>query len=217
MDRDFWQARWDEGRIGFHQNDINPYLQRYWPTLEAARGAAFVPLCGKSKDMLWLRAQGQAVIGVEIVERAVEDFFAENNLAAENYRQSEFTVREGDGVKLFCGDFFKLDADDLNGVTAVYDRASLIALPPPLRERYACHLRTILPYKVNMLLVTLDYPQHEMDGPPFAVTAEEVAALYQKYFHVEHVHVEDVLAANPRFQEQGLTRLQEKVYLLRAR
>lgn len=217
MDRDFWQARWDEGRIGFHQNDINPYLQRYWPTLEAARGAAFVPLCGKSKDMLWLRAQGQAVIGVEIVARAVEEFFAENNVAAKNYRQSEFTVWEGDGIKLFCGDFFKLDADDLNGVTAVYDRASLIALPPPLRERYACHLRTILPHKVNMLLVTLDYPQHEMDGPPFAVTLEEVAALYQKYFHVEHMYIEDVLAANPRFQEQGLTRLQEKIYLLRAR
>src|SRR3569623_953180 len=40
----------------------------------------FIPLCGKSKDMLWLRAQGHAVIGVEVVARAVEAFFAENAL-----------------------------------------------------------------------------------------------------------------------------------------
>ncbi len=218
MNRDFWQARWDEGRIGFHQDEINPYLERYWRDVNvAAGGRVWVPLCGKSKDMLWLRRQGHPVLGVEIVPRAVEAFFAENDLIAETRQQGAFTVWESEGFTLYCGDVFQLTAADVADVAGVYDRASLIALPPALRERYAAHLRAILPAAANILLVTMDYPQAEMQGPPYAVTEQEVAALYQKYFDIEQVRAEDILAAEPRFQEQGLTRLQEKVYVLRAR
>ena len=53
----------------------------------------------------------------------------------------------------------------------MYDRASLIALPPEMRERYARHLAGILPPATQILLITLDYPQPEMPGPPFAVSA----------------------------------------------
>ena len=218
MDKVFWQARWEEGRIGFHQEEINPYLQRYWPRLNVPAGASvFVPLCGKSKDMLWLRERGHLVIGVEIVARAAEDFFAENNIEADTYQQDMLTVWEGEGVKLYCGDFFRLDASNLNEVVAVYDRASLVALPPELRSRYAAHLRAILPRKAGVLLVTMDYAQSEMQGPPFAVSAEEVETLYGKHFDIEQVHAEDILAANAKFREQGITRLQEKVFLLTAR
>lgn len=216
MNREFWQARWDEGRIGFHQDEVNPHLQRYWQSLGIPPGATvFVPLCGKSRDMLWLRDQGHPVIGVEIVPRAVEAFFAENGLVATQRPQGSLTLWESKGIKIFRGDFFDITADDVAGVGAVYDRASLIALPPALRQRYAAHLRAILPDKMKVLLVTMDYPQSEMDGPPFAVTEHEVAALYQDYFKIEQVCSEDILAANPRFQEQGLSRLLEKVYILR--
>ena len=218
MNREFWQARWDEGRIGFHQDEVNPYLQRYWRKLDVAPGATvFVPLCGKSRDMLWLRGRGYSVIGVEVVPRAVEAFFAENHLPATQQRRGPFTLWESEGIKILQGDFFELAANDVAGIAAVYDRASLIALPPPLRQRYAAHLRAILPGKMNVLLVTMDYPQTEMDGPPFAVTEQEVAALYQDHFKIEQVCSEDILAANPRFQEQGLSRLLEKVYMLRRR
>jgi thiopurine S-methyltransferase len=217
MNRDFWQARWDEGRIGFHQDEVNPHLQRYWPGLAVPPGATvFVPLCGKSRDMLWLRDHGYFVIGVEIVPRAVEAFFAENGLTATQRPHGAFTLWESEDTKIFQGDFFDLAANDVAGIAAVYDRASLIALPPPIRQRYAAHLRAILPDKMNVLLVTMDYVQVEMDGPPFAVTVQEVAALYQDYFKIEQVYSEDILAANPRFQEQGLSRLLEKVYVLRA-
>lgn len=218
MDRDFWQARWDEGRIGFHQEEVNPYLERYWPGLGAASGATvLVPLCGKSRDMLWLRDLGHAVIGVEIVPRAVEAFFAENNITATQQPYGAFTLWEGEGIKIFQGDFFALGAAEVAGIGAVYDRASLIALPPAMRQRYADHLRAILPDKMSVLLVTMDYEQAEMDGPPFAVTEHEVAALYQDAFKIEHVYSDDILAATPRFQQQGLSRLLEKVYVLRAR
>lgn len=218
MNRDFWQARWDEGRIGFHQDEINPHLQRYWPMLGVAPGATvFVPLCGKSRDMLWLRDRGYSVIGVEIVPRAVEDFFAENNLTATPRPYGAFTLWESEDIKILQGDFFDLSADDVAGIAAVYDRASLIALPPAMRQRYAAQLRGILPSKMSVLLVTMDYPQAEMDGPPFAVTEREIALLYQDYFKIELLCSEDILAANPRFQDQGLSRLQERIYVLTER
>lgn len=218
MNREFWQARWDEGRIGFHQDEVNPYLQRYWQKLGVAPGATvLVPLCGKSKDMLWLRGQGHPVVGVEIVPRAVQAFFAENDLAATQQRHGAFTLWRGEDIKIFQGDFFELTANDLAGIAAVYDRASLIALPPAMRQRYAQHLRAILPGKMNVLLVTMDYPQAEMEGPPFAVTEQEVDALHKENFKIEQVCAEDILAANPRFQEQGLSRLLEKVYVLSLR
>ena len=215
MEREFWHTRWEEGRIGFHQDEINPYLQRYWPAMGVPAGTTvFVPLCGKSKDMIWLRDQGHSVIGVEIIPRAVEDFFDENGLSATCRTHDAFTVWQDQDFKIFQGDFFDITANDVAGIGVVYDRASLIALPPPLRRRYAEHLRTILPSRLKVLLVTMDYPQHEMDGPPFAVAEQEVTALYQDHFAIEQLCREDILAANPRFQQQGLSSLMEKVYIL---
>jgi thiopurine S-methyltransferase len=218
MSGEFWQARWEEGRIGFHLDDVNPYLSRYWPLLDVPPTATvFVPLCGKSRDMLWLRDQGYGVVGVEIVPQAVEAFFAENGLAATHRPHGAFTLWTGERIKIYQGDIFDITASDVEDVDAVYDRASLIALPPVLRQRYAAHLHAILPSIMNVLLVTMEYPQSEMAGPPFAVTAQEVEALHTENFKIEQVCSEDILAANPLFQEQGLSRLLEKVYLLRAR
>ncbi|HEX5420460.1 MAG TPA: thiopurine S-methyltransferase [Gammaproteobacteria bacterium] len=215
---DFWQAAWDQGRIGFHQNETSPYLQRYWPSLNVSPGSkVLVPLCGKSRDMLWLREQGHTVIGVEIVQQAVEAFFAENRLSAAARSGGPLTLWTTEGIEILQGDFFDLTAGEVAGVGAVYERASLVALPPDTRRRYAGHLRSILPAKADILLVTMDYPQAEMNGPPFAVSEEEVAMLYGDAFEIVRVSAKDVLEANPRFRERGLSQLTERVYILRAR
>jgi thiopurine S-methyltransferase len=218
MDPAFWQSGWDEGRIGFHQHEINPYLQRYWPRLSVAPGArVFVPLCGKSLDMLWLREQGHNVVGVEVVPRAVEAFFAENHLSAETRPQGALLAWAAEGIEIYQGDFFDLTAAETAGVAAVYDRASLVALPPAMRKKYAAQLRAIVPEKADVLLITMEYPQEQMSGPPFAVSEREVTDLYGDAFDVERLCSEDALAANPRFRERGLTRLTDQVYILRAR
>jgi thiopurine S-methyltransferase len=218
MERDFWQTAWNEGRIGFHQAEINPYLQRYWSRLNLARPAkVFVPMCGKSRDMLWLRAQGCSVIGVEIARPAVEAFFAENDIEVERRPAVAFVLWAGNGIEIYQGDFFDLTAEDTTGVQAVFDRASLVALPEAMRQRYAAHLRALLPESAEVLLVTMEYPQAEMNGPPFAVTQDEVAALYGESFEIEPVGSNDVLAANPHFRERGLSRLTERIYVLRGR
>lgn len=215
MDKGFWLERWQRAEIGFHQSEINPYLLRHWHALQVKPGSqVFVPLCGKSLDMLWLRQQGHDVLGVELSPIAVRDFFVENGMTPTHVAGSPFERCEAQDIRILCGDFFDLTRADMAQVGAVYDRASLVALPLEMRAHYAHHLLHILPPGTPMLLVTFDYPQQEMAGPPFAVSPQEVRALYGDHAEVRLLAQEDVLEQNPRFKARGVTRLQENVYQL---
>ena len=218
MKKDFWLGRWEREEIHFHQDEFNPYLHQYWHDLHLARDSqVFVPLCGKSHDMLWLLEQGHRVLGVELSNIAVQAFFKENGYTPQHDVRGKFDSCEANGIGILCGDFFDLSKDDLANVTGVYDRASLIALPPEMRERYIRHLASILPPATQILLITVDYPQPEMPGPPFSVSSGEVEALYREHAEVRLLAQLDVLAQNPRFQERGLSRLQENICLLTLR
>lgn len=218
MEKGFWLERWERTEIGFHQNEVNPSLKRFWKELNVAPGSeVFVPLCGKSLDMVWLREQGSYVLGVELSPVAVKDFFHEQALAYEHASSGAFDNYLAEGYCLACGDFFDLSENDLAQVAGVYDRASLVALPPGMRERYARHLVGILPAGTRILLVALDYPQDQMSGPPFAVTEAEVRALYGAYADIRLLASEDVLDENPRFRQRGLSRLVENVFVLTLR
>jgi thiopurine S-methyltransferase len=218
MNKEFWIERWERAEIGFHQDEINPYLFKYWPELKSPQGSeVFVPLCGKSRDMVWLREQGSYVLGVELSPLAVKDFLHEQGMSAQRVSGGRFDNYITDGFCLACGDFFDLSKEDMVRVSAVYDRASLVALPPEMRESYAQHLASILPRGTKILLVTFDYPQHEMQGPPFAVSVNEVNTLYGKYAEIRLLAQEDVLYQNPRFKQRGVTRMQENIFLLTLR
>ena len=216
MKKEYWLERWEREDIGFHQSTINPYLLEYWQRLHLARNSeVFVPLCGKSRDMLWLHEQGHGVLGVELSYHAAQAFFTENGYTPQCTASNTFTHLTADDMHILCGDLFDLGKHDLANVSAVYDRAALIALPPEMRERYVHHLLHILPPDVQILLITLDYPDSEMSGPPFPVSREEVITLYQLRADIRLLAQQDVLAQNPRFQERGLSRLQEHVFLLK--
>ena len=215
MTQKYWLDRWERNDIGFHQNDVNPHLLRYWHTLNLkANSTIFVPLCGKAYDMIWLRNRGHAVLGVELSALAINAFYQENRLTPHRWPNGKFDHYSADYIDILCGDFFDLDKNSLTKISAVYDRASLIALPPEIRQRYAKHMLQILPPDTQILLVSLDYPQSEMQGPPYAITPEEIAALYGHKTEINLLEQTDVLEENPRFQERGLTQLQESVYLL---
>jgi len=218
MKKDFWLERWQREEIHFHQDELNPYLLQYWQGLHLVRDSlVFVPLCGKSRDMLWLREHGHRVLGVELSAIAVQAFFKESGLAPQSVTAGKFDSCEANGIRILCGDFFDLGKDDLAKVSAVYDRASLIALPPEIRERYVRHLVSILPPATQILLVTVDYPQAEMQGPPFSVAPGEVEALYREHAEVRLLAQPDVLAQNPRFEQRGLSQMRENIFLLTLR
>lgn len=218
MDAEFWHERWQRNQIGFHQHEINSHLQAFWGNLAAPAGSRiFVPLCGKSRDMLWLRSQNLNVTGVEISPVAVRDFFAENALEPTVTQQGDFERWEADGLMILLGDFFALAAADVADCAGVFDRASLIALPPAMRARYAQHLLAVLPRGVQTLLITLEYDQQQMNGPPFSVQEAEVLALYAEHCQVDRLLAINALEDEPGFRQRGLNRLEEKVYLLTPR
>ncbi|MBI3479753.1 MAG: thiopurine S-methyltransferase [Nitrosomonadales bacterium] len=218
MKKDFWLERWEKEEIGFHQDEINPCLREFWQKLRIGYGSlVFVPLCGKSLDMQWLREQGHQVVGVELSAIAAQAFFQENEYIPQHTVREPFDCYEVNGIRILCGDFFDLGREELTGVRAVFDRASLIALPPEMRVRYARHMTSILPRAAQILLVTIDYPQQEMSGPPFSVTVSEIETLYGEHADVRLLAQRDVLAQNLRFQQRGLSRLQENTVLLTLR
>jgi len=215
LKKEFWLERWEREETGFHQDEFNPYLRQYWQTLRIDRHSmVFVPLCGKSRDMLWLHEQAHRILGVELSEIAVRAFYEDNGYVPTHSTLEKFELYEADDIRILCGDFFDLGKAGLEQVKAVYDRASLVALPPEMRERYARHLAGILPPGTKILLITFDYPQLEMQGPPFAVSTGEVEAFYRDFANVSLLAQLDVLAQNPRFQQRGLSRLHENIFLL---
>lgn len=218
MKQEFWLERWQKGEIGFHQAEFNGYLTRYWPQLGLSGGErVFVPLCGKSLDMLWLRQQGHGVVGCELSDQAVLAFWEENDLECTCHPAASHIRFQGDEIALLVGDYFQLTPADLAGVTAVFDRAALIAMPPEMRPGYVAQMARLLPSGAQMLLVTMEYHQHEMSGPPFTVAADEVEELYAPHFEVELLESVSTLDDNPRFRQRGLTALGEKVWRLRRR
>ena len=180
MDAAFWLSRWEKREIGFHQEDINRFLKQYWATLELTKGSTvLVPLCGKSKDMLWLVEQGYHVLGVELSETAVQEFFEEWKVHPKVDQRGSFKRYSGRNVELLVGDFFALIAENLENVTAVYDRAALVALPPDMRSNYANLLAKILPAKTQSLLISFEYAIGAIKGPPFSIPIETVKCLFE--------------------------------------
>lgn len=213
MHIDFWKQRWENQQIGFHLDQVNPNLAQYWNEIPVSQGQqVLVPLCGKSLDMVWLAAQGCHVMGVECSEQALQQFIDEQQLAVTTTQQDEFTLYHAGEIQLLQGDFFKLSDSLLQSVSAVYDRASLIALPAEMRTQYVELLQRNLPQSVSILLVTLDYDQALMQGPPFAVSHNEVEHLYQPSFDVCLLDERDVIDDSPRFRQSGLSHMFERVY-----
>ena len=218
MDADFWLQRWREGRIGFHRSDVMPLLQKHWPTLDVPRGThVLVPLCGKSLDMPWLASQGFQVRGVELAKLATEQFFAEQKLHPQSRTATYGTHYIADEIEIIQADIFEIDKALLAECGAVYDRAALVALPPPMRERYAREIYDHLPAGCRGLLITLEYPQYEMQGPPFSVEEREVHRLFGEQWNVDLLERRDILADQPTFSEQGVSALHTAVYALRRR
>ncbi len=215
---EFWHDRWQRGEIGWHLEQVNPLLEAYWPRLGLPPGGqVLVPLCGKSRDLLWLAAQGHRVVGVELSPVAVAGFFSEQGLQPDRSAEGPFECYQVDEIRLLCGDFFDLAREQVGELAALFDRGSLIALPHELRRPYADRLVALTRADSQGLLITLEYHQAEMAGPPFSVPEEEVAALFGDAFRIERLIDIEVLAENPGLAARGLSRLREGVYRLSPR
>ncbi len=216
MDRTFWLERWQRGEIGFHTPNVQPPLVKFWPRLDVAKGAmVFVPLAGKSVDMVWLAEQGYRVVGVELSELAIEEFFKALNVRPSVRQVGKFSVTWSGAIELWRGDFFDLSASELPPLDAAYDRAAFVAMPDDMQRRYANKLAELMPAGAPVLLIGLDYDPREMKGPPFPIPHSDVESLLGGNFSIDVLDSRDGLAKSEHLKKRGVTRLEEVTYLLR--
>jgi thiopurine S-methyltransferase len=212
MDKQFWVHAWEEGRTGFHQSQFNDKLLTYFPQLLSRENQkVLVPLCGKSKDMLWLALQGLEVRGIELYEEAVRAFFAENKLPPpEVTRDQNFVTYSQGRFRISSGNFFKFH--ETAAYDLIYDRAALVALPPEMRRDYVNVLRRALKENGKYLLLTYEYDESELQGPPFSIPEEEVRKLYGKDFSIKKLESLRPKQESARFDP--VTSLKQTVYIL---
>ncbi|WP_130803266.1 thiopurine S-methyltransferase [Acinetobacter ihumii] len=213
MQHEFWHQRWQENRIGFHQFRPTPLMLEHFAQLKLHQNARiFVPLSGKTLDISWLIQQGFRVAAIELSQIAVvaliqqlaEDFNFDFRMSEQN-RLIHYAHPQ---VDLFVGDIFDLSPAQLGQVDAIYDRAALIALPKPMRHRYAQHL-TQLTHQAPQFLISYEYEQNSFEGPPFSVEPLEIQQLYAEHYQIQLLKQQSVDAQQNKGQNP-----QSKVWLL---
>jgi len=209
MDEDFWQNRWATNKIVFHEKDGNKLLARHFDVIEMPEGARyFLPLCGKTGDIARLLSKGYRVVGIELAETAIQQLFQELDVTPEISEIGPLKLYSAQNLNIFVGNFFDLTAETLGTVDAVYDRAALVALPVDMRPRYSAHLATITQHAKQML-ITFEYVQNDMDGPPFNLDENEVRTHYADAYEIELIRRIDIPGGL-----KGQVKANETVWLL---
>lgn len=192
MDPNFWHDRWANNELGWHERDFHPQLTAHFHQLALPAGSrVFVPLCGKTRDIVWLLQQGYAVVGIELSELAVQQLFSELGVQAEVTQHAALLCYSAPGLNVFVGDIFQLTPQLLGKVDASYDRAALVALPPAMRDSYAQHMLAVT-QQAPQLLICFEYDQKIMAGPPHSVNAAEIWRHYGTTYRLQLVDVRAV-------------------------
>ncbi|QOL24640.1 thiopurine S-methyltransferase [Thalassotalea sp. LPB0316] len=213
MEASFWHNCWQKDSIGFHQDELHPFLTQYiQPLIGAQDHKVFVPLCGKSLDMFFW-AEHMQVDGCELSEIACRDFFEDHNIDYQTHLKPPFVCYSKDEIRLYQGDIFELSPEMLGKVDWVYDRAALIALPKSLQLQYVDYIRSLVTTGVKLALITLEFPPEELSGPPFPVFQADVNHLFDG-FNIELIGEREL--TNKQFARRtfDVSFLREKLYLI---
>ncbi|XP_077352059.1 putative thiopurine S-methyltransferase isoform X2 [Festucalex cinctus] len=214
-----WEQRWMENRISFHKPQVHEMLaSKIDKALAGRKGVRFFfPLCGKAVDMKWLADMGHSIVGVEISEKAIQQFFMENNLT---YSEERIAALHGakvfrnleKNISLYNCDLYNLSTSVVGQFGAIWDRGSLVAINPRDREKYASTIVPLMANDCKYLLDTLLYNPEIYEGPPFLVPDEEVHLLFGERCNIELLHSKDSMMDVHR--DLGFDYLTEHVFLL---
>jgi thiopurine S-methyltransferase len=199
---DSWIARWTNSsgaKIGWHKFQPNEILVKHEKNFlgESKKHTVLVPLCGKSVDLTYMADHGHTVVGVEGVKEAIEMFSDESgeSLLLDNYNNwfLGHGTRATGALAIVNGDYLTQTEEDMklllktinpqidcsNGAFArVWDRASLVAIEPSDRQKYAEVTSSLMQDGGKMLLCTFEYDSTKRSGPPYSVPLDEVTRLY---------------------------------------
>ena len=192
-ENNLWLERWENRELGFNQEIVNPFMTKYFSALNLEKGSRIlVPLCGKTIDISWLLSQGYEVVGIELSEQAIIELFEELGVEPNVSHLGEHIVYSAENITIYVGDIFKVSAEILGKIDAIYDRAALVALTTELRIKYSNHLREIA-FSAPQLLLCFEYDQSLMDRSPYSVDEDEVKRHYAEYYTLELLSKEEII------------------------
>lgn len=187
MEAEFWQKRWQDNNIPFHEGKPNTLLIRHVDKLNLPHGGrVFIPLCGKTKDFEWLMSQGHRAVGAELSEIAIQQLFGELNITPQISEVSAHKIYAAPDIDVWVGDIFQMTAEMLGQVDGTFDRAAMVAMPASMRQRYVDQVATVTRH-APQLLTCFEYDQSLLEGPPFDVKEPEVRDLYHAHYDVSLV------------------------------
>jgi thiopurine S-methyltransferase len=227
---------------GWHLAEVNESLVKHGShilpaddTCQDYAARIFVPLCGKTVDMAYLASkQNVEVIGLDGIRLPLEEFATEHPslqivpLPASN-SGDKYERLAGKNISFLKGDYFDLDETAAGGrFDAVWDRASIIAIEPHLREQYVETMSRVIKPGGTLLVSTLERrtgsEEGRNSGPPFSVPEAEVRRLYEGQNWVESVTLveeTDQFAKSPadaeRFSSSGVTSMYNLVFVIKTK
>ncbi|XP_059544721.1 thiopurine S-methyltransferase [Myotis daubentonii] len=213
-----WQEKWVERKITFHQEQGHQLLKKHLDAfLKGESGLrVFFPLCGKAVEMKWFADRGHSVVGVEISELGIREFFTEQNLS-----YSEEPIKEIPGAKVFksssgnislyCCNLFDLPRANIGKFDRIWDRGAFVAINPGDRKRYADIMLSLMRKGFQYLLSVFSYDPTKYAGPPFYVSDDEIKRLFGSVCTCQCL--EKVDAFEERHKSWGIDYLVEKLYL----
>ncbi|XP_068787810.1 thiopurine S-methyltransferase [Struthio camelus] len=215
-----WLQKWETGKTGFHKEQGHPLLQKYLDVLLNGRSGLriFFPLCGKAVEMKWLADMGHRVVGAEISEQALKEFFTERGVP---YREEPVPGISGakmlqsmsGNISLYCCSIYDLSSAIVGKFDGVWDRGALVAVNPCDRQRYASLMISLMEKSSSYLLVTVSYDPNKHKGPPFYVPETEIKSLFGKLCEIKCL--EKANDFSDRHREWGLDYFLEVLYILK--
>ena len=150
IDKSLWIQMWENAQTGFHLDQVNPLLEKHVSSLALTpNDRIFVPLCGKSLDLIYLLKSNFKVIGIELSPIAIEQFFKVHAQKPIRRVTGELIAHESENLTIFEGDYYALNPETAGPFEAIYDRAALIAMPPNAQQQYVDHLMKLSDRKTN--------------------------------------------------------------------
>ncbi|XP_040288663.1 thiopurine S-methyltransferase isoform X1 [Bufo bufo] len=214
-----WNQKWENREIGFHEKSVHPLLEEFLNEMQAGRTKLniFFPLCGKAVDMKWLADMGHTIVGVDVCEIGIKEFFAEQNIphneeAVAGIPGAKVFKSASGNISLYCCSIYDISDAVIGKFDGVWDRGAMVAVNPKDRERYTSVVLSLMAKDCNYLLVTLEYDPKLHKGPPFYVPESEVANLLGSSCAFKILKKIDALGDKQK--QWGLDFYYENIYLV---
>ncbi|XP_053323026.1 thiopurine S-methyltransferase [Spea bombifrons] len=214
-----WIRKWEKKEIGFHEEKVHKLLAEFLETMLHNRKqiTIFFPLCGKAVDMKWLADMGHNIVGVDVCEMGLKDFFKENNVtyleeAVPAIPGAKVFKSTSGNISLYCCSIFDINDSIIGKCDGIWDRGAMVAVNPTDRERYASVILSLMDKDCRYLLDTFEYDPKLHPGPPFYIPDAELEKLLGSQCNVKCLKITDSLTDKQR--AWGLDSFDEKIFLV---